>query len=131
MHPFDTFKTHEYLNLKTFRKSGQAVPTPVWFAQSEDGTRLYVTTMRVSGKAKRIHNSGSVEIAPCDQIGNLLGDWQPAHAAILAMGENRETAKTLLFKKYEQTEMMQKLTQAPDDGSRIYIEVIAAPVTVE
>jgi hypothetical protein len=34
------FEGHKYINLTTFRKNGQAVPTPVWFVV-RDG-RLYV-----------------------------------------------------------------------------------------
>ena len=66
-----TFKASErakYLSLETFRKSGQGVPTPVWFVQ--DGPALYISTEGSSGKVKRIRNNARVRIAPCDMWGN-------------------------------------------------------------
>lgn len=90
---------HTYMSLKTFRKSGAGVPTPVWFV--EQGGVLYVTTSGDSGKVKRIRNSGAVEIAPCDMRGGLLGEFFPAEARIL--GEDTPEAKIarrLLMQKY-------------------------------
>ena len=41
-----------YLNLATFRRSGAAVETPVWFAAHAG--RLYVFTEADAGKVKRL-----------------------------------------------------------------------------
>jgi PPOX class probable F420-dependent enzyme len=49
---------YECVCLTTFRKNGEAVPTPVWFAES-DG-KLYIYTANSSGKVKRIRNNASV-----------------------------------------------------------------------
>jgi PPOX class probable F420-dependent enzyme len=46
------------VRLSTFRKSGAAVPTPVWFARL--GENLYVVTGRNTGKVKRIRNNPGV-----------------------------------------------------------------------
>ena len=64
----EQFQKQQYLNIETFRKSGQGVKTPVWFAQ--DGDSLYVWTQADSGKAKRIRNNGDVNIAPCTASGD-------------------------------------------------------------
>ena len=40
-----------YISLATFRKSGVAVYTPIWFA--EDDTKLYFMTNSKLGKCKR------------------------------------------------------------------------------
>ena len=69
--PFPALRGHQYALLTTFRKSGQPVPTPVWFA--EDGGKVYVYTRSDSGKVKRIRAGGRVELAPCDARGTLLG----------------------------------------------------------
>ena len=53
---------HKNINLTTFRKSGNEVPTPVWFVVLEG--KLYVRTEASSGKVKRIRNNGRVEPAP-------------------------------------------------------------------
>ena len=52
MDPIAQFAKKQYLNLETFRKNGDGVKTPVWFAQ--EGESLYVMTIPTSGKAKRI-----------------------------------------------------------------------------
>jgi len=62
-HPFDILEGHEYIRLTTFRKTGEPVHTPVWFAQL-DG-RLYVTTDPESGKMKRLRNDERVVLTPC------------------------------------------------------------------
>ena len=102
---FAAFAGHKYLNLETFKKSGDGVKTPVWFAadpsanlDSSEG-KLYVYTIGVSGKVKRIRNNGRVRIAPCNARGGVLGDWVEARAEIVA-GAQAEHGMQLLNKKY-------------------------------
>ena len=63
---FEAFAGHKYLNLETFKKSGEGVKTPVWFAAdpasdlASDAARLYAYTIGNSGKVKRIRNNGRV-----------------------------------------------------------------------
>ena len=52
----------KYICLKTFRKSGVAVNTPVWFAEHD--SKLYAKTRIGSGKSKRIRNNPNVLVAP-------------------------------------------------------------------
>ena len=78
MNPLDRFAGQNYLNLETLRKSGEAMPTPVWFVQ--DGERLYVRTVAESSKVKRARNNPRVRVAVCGREGQLLGDWLPATA---------------------------------------------------
>ncbi|MBC8100168.1 MAG: PPOX class F420-dependent oxidoreductase [Armatimonadetes bacterium] len=118
---FNVFHGHEYLNLKTFRKSGEAILTPVWFAQV--GDTLFITTEPQAGKVKRMRNNGSVEIAACDQVGNLLGDWQPAQAQVLTDEAQCQRAHELLFAKYSASEMMQNLANVPL-MARAFIQVV-------
>ncbi len=102
---FAAFAGHKYLNLETFRKNGDAVRTPVWFAAEPAANpdsreaKLYVYTTAASGKAKRIRNNPRVRIAPCDMRGGLKGDWVPARAEILT-GAEAEHGMKLLNKKY-------------------------------
>jgi hypothetical protein len=42
------FEQQNYLNLETFKRSGQGVKTPVWFIQ--EGCTLYIRTGAESGK---------------------------------------------------------------------------------
>jgi uncharacterized protein len=96
------FDRGKYLNLETFRKNGQGVRTPVWFANAPTASGpqiLYVYTTADSGKAKRIRRSGVVRIAPCDARGRVTGQWIDAHAEIVA-GEPFREGMRLLDRKY-------------------------------
>ena len=91
------FANKKYLNLETFRKSGVAVATPVWFA--ENGGVLFVYSLADAGKVKRIRNNPRVRIAPCDMRGKLEGEWIEAQARIIA-GLEADEANALLTRKY-------------------------------
>ena len=84
--PFAAFEGQKYLSLETFRKSGEGVRTPIWFAAENDGadTVLYIYTIADTGKVKRIRNNPRVRIAPCDVRGNVTGDWVSARVEILS-----------------------------------------------
>ncbi len=102
---FEAFAGHKYLNLETFKKSGEGVKTPVWFAADPSvrldasGAKLFAYTIGVSGKVKRIRNNPRVRIAPCTAGGKLLGDWVEARAEIVT-GEEAVRGMDLLNKKY-------------------------------
>ena len=74
----EQFHKQKYLNLETFRRSGESMKTPVWFVQ--DGETIYVQTVANSGKVKRIRNNGRVNITPCKMDGSPTGTWIPAFA---------------------------------------------------
>ena len=95
-----SFAGHKYINLETFRKSGEGVRTPVWFAADpENAGTLYIYTIGNTGKVKRIRNNSRVRIAPCDMRGRLLGEWVEARAEILE-GEEAARGMRLLNRKY-------------------------------
>jgi uncharacterized protein len=99
---FASLQGQKYLNLETFRKNGQGVRTPVWFAGEPEQSlpeKLYVYSTSDSGKAKRIRNNGRVQVAPCDMRGKLLGKWIEARAEIVT-GEEADHGMKLLNKKY-------------------------------
>ena len=99
---FASLQGRKYVNVETFRKNGQGVRTPVWFAgEPENGApeKLYVYSTADSGKAKRLRNNGRARVAPCDVRGRLLGDWAEARAEIVS-GEEAEHGMRLLNKKY-------------------------------
>jgi PPOX class probable F420-dependent enzyme len=100
MSSFEAFRGKQYLNLETFRRNGQGVRTPVWFAADpEDETTLYVYSLGTSGKAKRLRRDGAVRIAPCNARGTVTGPWIDAQASIVAEEELRR-AMRLINRKY-------------------------------
>jgi PPOX class probable F420-dependent enzyme len=88
----------KYFNLATFRKSGDAVETPVWFAP--DGEVFYVFSAGDAGKVKRLRNSTRARVAECDVRGQLLGDWIDAEARLVDEPAEVEKALAALRRKY-------------------------------
>jgi len=87
----------KYICLTSFRKSGAAVSTPVWFG--EDNGKLYVMTRNDSGKYKRIRNNSKTQIAPCTMRGKIQGQQFSATARILPP-EDWAHAKQTIHRKY-------------------------------
>jgi uncharacterized protein len=94
---FAQFAGHKYLNMESYRKNGQPVRTPLWFAKG-DGV-LYFYTVAHSYKVKRLRNNPRVRIAPCDMRGQVKGNWIEAAARLLDAVEARR-ADELLNRKY-------------------------------
>ena len=91
------FAEEKYLSLETYRKSGKAVPTPVWFVE-RDGV-LFASAPAHTGKVKRLRNSPRARVAPCDQRGAAKGEWLDAQAHIVG-GDEAAEADRLLARKY-------------------------------
>jgi hypothetical protein len=87
-----------YLSLATFRRSGVAVETPVWFARS--GDKLYAFSEGKAGKIKRLRNSPRARVAPCDARGRLRGEWQDTEARVVADPRTVDRAYAALRAKY-------------------------------
>lgn len=87
----------KYISLATFRKSGEAIYTPVWFGEEND--KLYVMTNGQSGKAKRIRNNGKVKVAACTIRGKITGPEFSAVARILPP-EDGPRARKSINRKY-------------------------------
>lgn len=92
------FNDQRYMNIETFRKNGQGVKTPVWFAR--DGETLRVWTESGSGKVKRIRRDGRVRVAPSTASGQPLGAWTDAHVAADDSPEALSHVVKLFKKKY-------------------------------
>lgn len=81
----------KYISLRTFKKDGSPIDTPVWFA-TLDG-KLIVFTDGTSYKVKRLRRDPRVEAAVCDVRGGSRGEFHkgrgrvvegPAEAAYIA-----------------------------------------------
>ncbi|WP_460863658.1 PPOX class F420-dependent oxidoreductase [Rhodococcus aerolatus] len=87
----------EYVLLTTFRRSGAAVPTPVWAAR--DGDELLVWTVADSGKVKRVRRSGEVTLARCSVRGTPEGPEVRGTARVLD-ADGTERARRAIRAKY-------------------------------
>jgi uncharacterized protein len=94
----DGLNGHSYCLLTTFRRTGEGVATPVWFAV-EDGT-LYVKTGVESGKVKRIGANADVQVAPCTMRGRPRGPAAEARARVVTDPKEAARAEQALAGKY-------------------------------
>jgi uncharacterized protein len=83
----------KYVSLATFRKSGTAVWTPVWFGEGDD--KLYVMSRSDSGKYKRIRNNPQLRVASCTMRGKIIGPEFAGVARILPPEDWPRARKTL------------------------------------
>ncbi|MDQ3838353.1 MAG: PPOX class F420-dependent oxidoreductase [Thermoproteota archaeon] len=73
------FSGHQYINLETYRRNGQAVRTPVWF--TIDDNKIFVVTRDKTGKVKRIRNNSRVRVVPSGARGQPKGEWVDGKAS--------------------------------------------------
>ena len=84
-HPLATAK---YVQLTTFRRTGEGVPTPVWFAPSVDDPTLFaVISVDNTGKTKRLAHTKRVELRACDMRGRVA-EGTPTYAGTARVVRN-------------------------------------------
>ncbi|MGH2493359.1 MAG: PPOX class F420-dependent oxidoreductase [Ktedonobacteraceae bacterium] len=96
--PLIVLKSARYINLITFRKSGAAVATPLWFAEHQG--ILYTQTFPTAGKLKRIRHTARVKVASCTINGKTLGPEIAGQARIVTSEQEILLAEVALAKKY-------------------------------
>jgi PPOX class probable F420-dependent enzyme len=97
---FNVLHDEAFINLTTFRKNGDAVATPVWFAQDMESGVLYIETGGNSGKVKRIRHTPRVTIAPCTARGTTTGDVTEGNARVVTDTAETFRARGALHRKY-------------------------------
>ncbi len=120
--PFDALAGRRYVRLSTFRKSGAAVPTPVWFARM--GENLYVVTGHNTGKVKRIRNNPDVALAPSDFRGRPKGPDMRAVAGLTDEKRGGPADRALRGKygwQYRVVEVIEGLLGVVNE--RVYLEL--------
>jgi PPOX class probable F420-dependent enzyme len=91
------FASQNYLSLESYRKTGQPVRTPMWFA--EEGGKLYVYTLANAAKVKRVRHNPRVRVVPCTARGRPKGEWVEAAARVVGPAEAAH-GHALLTRKY-------------------------------
>lgn len=91
-----------YVRFTTFRRNGEAVPTPVWWVPLDDG-RYGFSTSSASGKAKRLAHTPTVTVQASDSRGNpKAGAPEYAGTAeVLSSGPVFEEIKTKIAAKHK------------------------------
>jgi len=85
-----------FVSLQTFRSSGEAVATPVWFAVVDGG--FVLGTHGDSGKVRRLRANPTVRFAASNFRGLESGDYQGGSAVILDDDEATAAAAALAAK---------------------------------
>ncbi len=89
---------HRYALLRSFRRDGTPVDTPIWFATDGDGL---VFRTKVGPKTKRLTARRDVELAACDYRGRPRpGATAVAGHATILSGIDAERANRLLHRRY-------------------------------
>ena len=78
---------HKHCLVVSFRRSGEPVPTPIWFGR--DGDRAYFRSEERVGKIKRIRANPRVLLAPCDSRGKPRGPAAEGRARVLPAERER------------------------------------------
>ena len=90
----------KYVLLTTFRKSGDAVSSPVWIAALADGGAGFTTDLDV-GKVKRIRHTPRVTLQACSATGKVKPGAEIVEAkAAVMLGADAEPIKKAIRRKY-------------------------------
>lgn len=117
------FEQYQYLLLKTLKRNGDWVATPVWFASDDE--YHYVFSAGKAGKVKRLRNFSEVKIAGCTVTGKQLSDDQSSEAFLINDTTSIQQADRCLKQKYgwqkSLTDIMAKI--ANKHKKRQYIKI--------
>jgi PPOX class probable F420-dependent enzyme len=97
---FTILGREKFVSLTTYRRSGDAVSTPVWIGQ--DGDAFVVTTAEHAGKVKRLRNDPRVQLRACSRTGRVRDQAIPVSgtAEILTDDQNRRRLTDIIRRKY-------------------------------
>ena len=90
--------TARYARLRSFRRDGTPVDTPIWFAL-DHGQLVFRT--KVGPKTRRLTTRPDVELAACDHRGRVgAGTATLAGRATILSGTEAEAANRALHRRY-------------------------------
>jgi hypothetical protein len=119
---FEHLRGHKYALLVTYKRNGDAVPTPVWFGL-RDGN-VYIRTEADVAKVKRIANDPRACLAPCTVRGRPLGPPAQGRARLLERaGADEQVAEAALEANYGLGRKLYERVAGALVSSRVYIEV--------
>lgn len=124
MRGFEHLLGHKYCLLVTYRRSGEAVPTPVWFGL--DDRKLYARSERDVAKVKRIRNDPRVRVAPCTVRGKPLGPPAEGRARVLDEPEDEQKAEVALSANYGLGRTVYERAGDALGAETVYLEIAPA-----
>jgi PPOX class probable F420-dependent enzyme len=94
----DDLHRSRYALLRSFRRDGREVDTPIWFAA--DGTSLVFRT-KIGPKTARLTRDPRVELRACDYRGRVIGSGSPVSGrATILSGSAAAAGNSALRRRY-------------------------------
>jgi PPOX class probable F420-dependent enzyme len=118
MAQFSTLSGEQWLALTTFEHDGKAITTALRFAMF--GDQLFV--LAPADVVARIHDNAQVEVAPCTEDGEALGEPIEAMAVVL-LPDKAANARKTLGEKYGLSVRLSALTMALRRAAGAYLEI--------
>ncbi len=120
---FDSLRGQKYCLITTFKRTGEPVPTPVWFG-IDDG-KLYFRSYADAAKIKRLKHTPRVLVGACTVRGKPKGPMLHASARVLSEHEAELAERAIrsnygLFRRIYEGSFSMRV-----DGA--YVEVTRAP----
>lgn len=81
----------EFVSLTTFKRSGEAVATPMWVVA--DGERLAFWTPSESWKVKRARRDPRVTVVPCSRLGKVAPGAEPVGGRATVVEDDGEVRR--------------------------------------
>ena len=123
---FQALRGHKYCLLVSFRRSGEPVPTPVWFGLDAEG-RLYVRTEADAAKVKRIRANERVRVAPATVRGKPTGLLAEGSARVLPPAEEPRAESALRANYGLGRRLYEGMATGPLGVETVYLEVTPGP----
>jgi PPOX class probable F420-dependent enzyme len=121
VHGFEQLRGHKYCVLVTYKRSGEPVPTPVWFGLA-DG-KLYVRSEAAAAKVRRVRNDPRVRVAPCTVRGKPLGPPAEGRATLLDQPAQEQRAEDALKGNYGPGRKLYKAAGGALSIQTVYLEI--------
>ena len=110
------FSSAQYINLITYKRDNTPVSTAVWVVGIENA--VYVQTVKVSGKVKRVRNNGKAKIHETNQSGSQkLSEDLNLQASIVEDPVEKQEGIDAIMNKYGL--MAKMMMRGPDEGRAI------------
>jgi PPOX class probable F420-dependent enzyme len=122
---FEAMRGRKYGVVVTYRRSGEAVPSPVWFGLDTEG-RAYLRTGRDTGKVKRIRNDPRAILAPSSVRGKPTGPAVAGTARVVPKEEWPHAEAALAAAYGFGRKVYEAVLGGPEDAGT-YIEITPGP----
>jgi len=117
----------KYCLLLTYKRNGDAVPTPLWFGVA--GGKVFVETEPNSPKVRRIRANPRVRLAPCTVRGKPLGPPFEGQARIVLAEEHDQAERAIAANYGLERRIYESLFVGDAEVANLEITPLAQPAS--